>query len=187
MNGSEVGWEHPLKQEGLLCRRELLITVPHADSVFSPVAAGSHLLPNHRGPDVVNICLLRQAFYRERRNKAGRENHMLEAVWTGFPNSSCCPAQLSSPGRRAASHSALGSQCPAQPSVWLQGALAGLMGRTKQGGRITCWRLCGQVSLTPPAAPPHCSPLGGGPLLTLLWASSVPPSPVSGFREHWLT
>lgn len=47
MNGGQVGRGRPLKPEGTLCRRELLITIPHADSVFSPVAAKSHLLPNH--------------------------------------------------------------------------------------------------------------------------------------------
>ena len=122
MNGSEVGWGRPLKQEGRLCRRELLITVPHADSVFSPVAAGSHLLPNHRGPDVVNICLLHQAFTER--------------------------------------------------------------GGTKQGGRITCWKLWFPYLLLLPR--PTVLPWEEGPLLTLLWAPSVLPNPVSGFREYWL-
>lgn len=131
INGSEVGWGRPLKQEGTLCRRELLITVPHADNVFSPAAAGSHLLPNHGGPDVVNICLLRQASYKERRSKAGREDHMLEAVWAVSLTPPAAPPDCPPQGGGAASHWALGSQCPAQASVWLQGTLGDLMQTTQ--------------------------------------------------------
>ena len=62
-------------------------------------------------------------------DKAGRENHMLEAVISLSPPAALphCPPL----GGGATSHSALGSQCPAQPGVWLQGALAGLMRRTQ--------------------------------------------------------
>lgn len=112
MNGSQVGRGRPLKREGTLCRRELLITIPHADSVFSPVAAESHLLPNHRGPDVANICLLRQACYRERRSNAGRENHVLEAVWTGLPHSPCRPAPTVVPWERGHFSLCSGLGCP---------------------------------------------------------------------------
>ena len=54
---------------------------------------------------------------------------MLEAVISLTPPAALphCPPL----GGGATSHSALGSQCPAQLSVRLQGALAGLMGRTQ--------------------------------------------------------
>ena len=54
---------------------------------------------------------------------------MLEAVVSLSPPAA--PPHCPPLGGGATSHSALGSQCPAQPGVWLQGALAGLMRRTQ--------------------------------------------------------
>ena len=45
----------------------------------------------------------------------GRENHMLEAVWTGLAHSPCCPAPTAVPWEGAASHSALGSSVLSSP------------------------------------------------------------------------
>ena len=80
MSRSEKDWGCLLKPERTLCKREPLIIIPHTNGVLSPVGAESHLLPDNSGPDVVNICLLRWAFYRERRKKGVREDRIPETV-----------------------------------------------------------------------------------------------------------